>query len=368
MSISLVAKHSPDEFAVLHRCLTSLGSAGNLGDFNAFLQKAQQLLRDVGDKVHAANDLWGKQVANDMVLLSLTFAEAKDVVAAGLACKRWQGLSRDDRVWEQAYRQRWWDDGNSMSIAEEGAGTPWLWRFGRRCCIEENWRQGRFAERKLEGHTDMVNDIQIAGGLLASCSGDETIRVWDLSNGHCTAVLRGHTDGVTCLRFDGHVIVSGSMDLTVRLWDCRLSVHRVLRGHEDAITSLAWDSRQIASGSFDKTIRIWNRATGECEGVLRGHSEDVSCLAFNGCLLVSGSFDCSIRVWDLESMTCTRTLDVGSEVSSLLVTNSRVVAGCWDGYIRVFRLVSGEQVSEIEVRQKYLQYELARGPFGGLTF
>jgi WD40 repeat protein len=59
---------------------------------------------------------------------------------------------------------------------------------------------------------------------LAPGSGDNAIRVWDISNtGACTHVLEGHKDVVHALavmqRGTTDYLVSGSHDQTIRLWE-----------------------------------------------------------------------------------------------------------------------------------------------------
>ena len=54
---------------------------------------------------------------------------------------------------------------------------------------------GRFCNKTLIGHEDWVRSVIATadGKTLASCSNDQTIRLWDVGSGKCTAVLRGHT-------------------------------------------------------------------------------------------------------------------------------------------------------------------------------
>jgi WD40 repeat protein len=116
----------------------------------------------------------------------------------------------------------------------------------------------------LSGHTTEVFSLAFSPDdtLLATASGDRTIRIWDVRAARAIAVLHGHTDPVHCVAFspDGRRLASGSNDRTIRLWDTQ-SFEEVaqLRGHDDHIWSLAWspDGRRLVSGSGDFTARIW---------------------------------------------------------------------------------------------------------------
>lgn len=56
--------------------------------------------------------------------------------------------------------------------------------------------------------------------MLASGSLDNTVHVWNMSNGICTAVLRGHSSLVKGVTWDpiGSFIASQSDDKTVIIW------------------------------------------------------------------------------------------------------------------------------------------------------
>ncbi len=85
----------------------------------------------------------------------------------------------------------------------------------------------RFSSRlstTLRGHTSSVNSVAFSpdGATLASASGDDTIRLWDVATGQPrTDPLRGHTDSVVSVAFspDGATLASASGDDTIRLWD-----------------------------------------------------------------------------------------------------------------------------------------------------
>ena len=113
-------------------------------------------------------------------------------------------------------------------------------------------------ERVLKGHTNVIHSLAFGvppGGrlLLASGSGDNTARIWDVAAGECRRVLEGHTDSVYGVAF-------------------------------------APDASRLATASFDKTARIWSVAEGKCLHTLQGHTKEVRSVAWSpdGKLLATG--------------------------------------------------------------------------------
>jgi ribosome assembly protein 4 len=54
---------------------------------------------------------------------------------------------------------------------------------------------------------------------LASCSKDQTIRIWDVVLGQTVRILNGHTAAISCIRWGGSgLIYSASRDRTIKVW------------------------------------------------------------------------------------------------------------------------------------------------------
>jgi platelet-activating factor acetylhydrolase IB subunit alpha len=159
-----------------------------------------------------------------------------------------------------------------------------------------DWEQGDL-ERTIKGHTRTVADLDFGGPqggtILASCSSDLTIKLWDPSKEYQnTRTLHGHDHSVSAVRFipsgagqqSGNLLVSASRDMTMRIWDvttgyCVKTIH----GHTGWIRDISpsLDGRYLVSTGDDKTGRLWDisSTTPECKVILTGHDN------FNVCIL-----------------------------------------------------------------------------------
>jgi len=221
------------------------------------------------------------------------------------------------------------------SASEDSTIKIWDWELGE-------------LERTLKGHTKAVLDVDFGGPrggtLLASCSSDLTIRLWDPSDEYKNIrTLPGHDHSISSVRFipsgaagaplSGNTLVSASRDKTLRIWDVTTGYClKTLKGHTDWVRAVSpsIDGRWLLSAGTDQIPRLWDANAGEVKITFLGHEHVVECVAFapstayvhlagiagykkpplassSGEFLATGGRDKIIKIWDNRG-TCHKTL------------------------------------------------------------
>ncbi|KAK4653541.1 HNWD NOD-like receptor pc6 [Podospora pseudocomata] len=229
--------------------------------------------------------------------------------------------------------------------------------------VEDNWNACR---QTLEGHGGPVLSVAFSpdSKLVASGSGDKTIKIWDAATGSCTQTLKGIWDSVTSVAFspDSKWVASGSHDKTIKIWDAATgSCTQRLKGHWDSVTSVAFspDSKWVASGSHDKTIKIWDTATGSCTQRLKGHRSWVTSVAISpdSKWVASGSHDKTIKIWDTATGSCTQTLEGHHHsVTSVAISpdSKWVASGSDDKTIKIWDTATGSCTQTLEGHRSWV--------------
>lgn len=149
---------------------------------------------------------------------------------------------------------------------------------------------------KLSGHSRKVGHVLFnpaAENVLASSSGDYTVKLWDLEDGKAKATLK-HSDIVQSLSWsaDGAMLVTTSRDKKLRFWDVRQekAVHTT-NGHAGAKSSrVVWlgEHDRVATTGFsrmsERELRLWD---------IRNPTESIG-----GFLPIDGSSGIGMPFWD----------------------------------------------------------------------
>ncbi|KVI12005.1 G-protein beta WD-40 repeat-containing protein [Cynara cardunculus var. scolymus] len=198
--------------------------------------------------------------------------------------------------------------------------------------------------QSLEGHTDRVwglawNPATGADGVpavLASCSGDKTIRIWQQRSPSSTSFdCKGHENEVKSVSWNasGSLLATCSRDKCVWIWEVlpgnEFDCVSVLQGHTQDVKMVQWHPTVdvLFSCSYDNTIKVWaedgdsddwrcvqtlgesNRSlptrihgANSADPLILGHSSTVWALSFNGTgdKMVTCSDDLTIKVWGVD--------------------------------------------------------------------
>lgn len=171
---------------------------------------------------------------------------------------------------------------------------------------------------KLAGHSRKVGQVLFnpaAENILASASGDFSIKLWDISTGQSPLALK-HNDIVQSLSWNasGNMLVTTSRDKKLRVWDVRQEKPaHVGPGHEGAKNSRAvWmgEHNRIATTGFsrmsDRQLALWEPGSDKPIGGFN-NLDSISgvCMPFwddsTNCLYLAGKGDGNIRYFEYEN-------------------------------------------------------------------
>uniref|UniRef100_A0A2P2KMA2 Protein HIRA n=2 Tax=Rhizophora mucronata TaxID=61149 RepID=A0A2P2KMA2_RHIMU len=143
--------------------------------------------------------------------------------------------------------------------------------FGSVNCVR--WaKHGRYVASGSDDQVILVHEWKRGSGTTEFGSGEPP----DVENWKVAMTLRGHTADVVDLNWspDDSILASGSLDNTIHIWNMSNGIcTAVLRGHSSLVKGVAWDpiGSFIASQSDDKTVIIWRTSDWSLAHRTDGH-------------------------------------------------------------------------------------------------
>ena len=210
------------------------------------------------------------------------------------------------------------------------------------------------------------------GGILASGSGDRTIKLWSLDSNKSLATYDLHDGDVSAIAFspDGATLASGSSDRTVRLWNYHThTCIKTIYGHTNQIFSLAFNpnSKNIVCVSLDRTVRLWSYPDGKCLKTWRGNTDWVFPVAYScqNNFIASGSNDQTVKIWNSENKHIQTLLGHDDYVCSLAFHPYQkiIASSSRDNTIKLWNPITGKCLQTISQHEDWV-YSIAFSPDG----
>lgn len=187
------------------------------------------------------------------------------------------------------------------------------------------WDPFGTTEQRFLYHTEPILDVDWRDAdTFATCSNDTFVIVSQIGEAGYMHKLRGHSNAVNTIRWnkDGTLLASCSDDQTAKIWSLSTPDGCVmeLSEHSKEIYTLAWSpasiSSPLATASFDHTVKLWDPALGTCLHTLQRHSEAVYSCVFtpDGRYIATGAFDGKVNIWNVNDGTLVKSWKSGGGV------------------------------------------------------
>ncbi|MEZ2318171.1 MAG: caspase family protein [Microcoleus sp.] len=146
---------------------------------------------------------------------------------------------------------------------------------------------------------------QINKKTIATANLDGKVELWEQNEKETKKIetLSGHTGRVKSISFNkkGDILASASGDTTVRLWQVKLPLVTPLKADSQKVfyVSFSPDGQKFASAGQDSKIQIWDK-NGNWQQSLIGHTQQVNSVEFsppNGDKIASSSRDDTVKLW-----------------------------------------------------------------------
>lgn len=211
----------------------------------------------------------------------------------------WQGLTFNFETILQAHdaelRSIIWSHDENWMLSGDQKG------------IVKYWQSNMNNLKAFKAHDETIRDLSFSrsDAKFATCSDDNTVKVWDFVEHVEERVLEGH--GWDVRSVDWHptlpILASGAKDSNIKIWDARTGENlTTLHGHKRTVVKVRWNmnGNWLLSGSQDTLIKIYDIRMMADFHTFRGHKREVTSLQWHpqhSDFFVSGAFDGAIYFW-----------------------------------------------------------------------
>lgn len=216
-------------------------------------------------------------------------------------------------------------------------------------------------DMELKGHADSVDQLcwdPMHADLLATASGDRTVRLWDARTGKCSqqVELSGENINIT-FKPDGTHIAVGNRDDELTIIDVRKFKAINKRKFPYEVNEIAWNTTGelffLTTGMG--TVDILAYPSLSTLHSLDAHTAGCYCIAIDptGRYFAVGSADALVSLWDLSEMLCVCTftkLEWPVRTISFNHDGKYIASASEDLFIDIAEVESGRSVYQIPCR------------------
>ena len=183
------------------------------------------------------------------------------------------------------------------------------------------------------------------------------VKIFSTKTGELLHKLKRHTDWVTAIAFspNGETLATADRNGGIVMWDADSGQEMFsLAGHKASVTALQWrgDGKFLASASEDGAIKLWEPSEGKQFKTWNAHAGGALCVSFtHDGRMVSCGRDNQLMLWDANGNKL-RALEFPGELPVRTVFShdgSRVVAGDWNGKVRVWNTDDKKSIGELSL-------------------
>ncbi|KAL1115432.1 hypothetical protein AAG570_007462, partial [Ranatra chinensis] len=215
-------------------------------------------------------------------------------------------------------------------------------------------------ENTFRGHSGSVDQLcwhSSEPDLLATASGDKSVRVWDVRMQKCVAtiVTKGENINISWAP-DGSTIAVGNKEDLVTFIDAKTFKIKTEKQFNFEVNEIAWDnnSRLFFLTNGQGCIHVLSFPALELQNIVKAHPATCICIEMDpkGRYFATGSADALVSLWYLPELACVRMftrLDWPVRTISFSHDGRLLASGSEDLFIDIADVGSGERVAEVPV-------------------
>ncbi|ESN92078.1 hypothetical protein HELRODRAFT_186178 [Helobdella robusta] len=213
-------------------------------------------------------------------------------------------------------------------------------------------------DHTFRGHTDSVDQLcwhPFNPDILATASGDKTVRLWDARGRKSVATVNTKGENINiCWSPDGQTIAVGNKEDLVTFIDVKSHKCKLEEQFKFEVNEISWNNQGnlffITSGQG--SVHIWSYPELKSLHAIQAHPANCICIEFDPTsrYFAVGGADALVSLWDVDELVCVRTftrLDWPVRTLSFSHNGQLLASASEDLVIDIAEVETGEKVADV---------------------